>query len=348
MTFGKRQKTIIAAAIIAVLMGACFPADAPPPSPDTGGAASAPAPSVEVETEPPLEETPDALDAAINAAAAYLLDTVSSPRTGSAGGEWAILGLARSGYGVPESYYQDYRKAVEEYVAERDGVLHGTKFTEYSRVILGLTAAGYDPRGVAGFDLTAPLEDFGGVMRQGLNGAVCALLAIDSAGYPNSRREDYVAAIISAQLGGGGWNLTANEDEGADPDVTGMALQALAKYQHKPEVAEAVGNALGRLSEQQTATGGFSSWGNENVTSSVQVLVALCELGIPADDERFVKDGVTLIGNILSYQSADGGFRHSRGADGNSQMSAEQAFYGLVAARRALDGSDSLYRMDGR
>ena len=31
--------------------------------------------------------------------------TVKDPQVGSIGGEWAVLGLARSGYEVPEEYY---------------------------------------------------------------------------------------------------------------------------------------------------------------------------------------------------------------------------------------------------
>ena len=37
-------------------------------------------------------------------------------KVGSIGGEWAVLGLARSGYAVPEGYYQSYYDAVEAYV----------------------------------------------------------------------------------------------------------------------------------------------------------------------------------------------------------------------------------------
>lgn len=50
----------------------------------------------------------DTLADAITDTAAYLYKTVKSPQVGSIGGEWAVLGLARSGYDVPEQYYQDY------------------------------------------------------------------------------------------------------------------------------------------------------------------------------------------------------------------------------------------------
>ena len=302
------------------------------------------------------------LDRAVNAAARFMLNTVKDPQVDSVGGEWAVIGLARSGYGAPDAYFEGYRRTVEKFVKDNGGVLHDVKYTEYSRVILGLTAAGYDPRDVAGYDLTAPLADFDKTVWQGINGPVFALLALDSYDYPipaapagktRATREMYVAEILRRELNGGGWNLTGGATESTknqkgDPDLTGMALQALAKYQGKPEVKAATDRALEFLSRTQDGAGGYTSTfsaGSSAVESAVQALVALCELGIPIDDGRFVKNGKTLVDNILSYQNGDGSFRHTADSDGNNQMASEQALYGLAAARRALDGASSLYRM---
>ena len=63
----------------------------------------------------------DTLDAAIEDTAAYMYRTVQDPQVGSIGGEWAVLGLARSGYEVPEAYYQRYYATVENYVKARGG-----------------------------------------------------------------------------------------------------------------------------------------------------------------------------------------------------------------------------------
>ena len=290
------------------------------------------------------------LDAAVKGAAACLLKTVKAPQVDAVGGEWVIIGLARSGYNVPDSYYENYYRTVEKYVKERGGVLHELKYTEYSRLMLSLTAAGYDPRAVAGYDLTAPLRDFENTLRQGLNGPVFALIALDSLDYPSSLRAAYIAEILRRQLSNGGWNLAgggseSTKNQAGDPDITGMALQALAKYQSQPEVKAATDKALAFLAQAQDATGGYQSWGGENIESTVQVLVALCELGIPVSDARFVKNGHTLVDHLLSLQNADGSFQHTHAGGGNSQMATEQAFYGLVAAQRAANGQNSLYRM---
>ena len=308
---------------------------------------------------PTLAVNKPELDAAVAGAAAYMLKTVRNPQVDAVGGEWAVIGLARSGFDVPDSYYQSYYKTVEQYVKEKGGVLHDKKYTEYSRVILALTAAGFDPRDVAGYDLTAPLGDFERTVWQGINGPIFALIALDTLNYPipanssaqtQATRDMYVAEILRRQLNDGGWRLAdgateSTKNKPCDPDITGMALQALAKYQHKPDVKAATAKALERLSAIQGTNGGYEGWGGVNIESTIQVLVALCELDISVDDPRFIKNGNTLIDNILLYKNADGSFNHTYDGDGNSQLSSEQALYALVAAARAAESKNSLYRM---
>lgn len=298
-----------------------------------------------------------ALEKAVEETAAYMVNAVTDPRCANIGGEWAVLGLARSGFSVPEGYFEDYYASVESYVKACDGVLHTKKYTEYSRVILALTAIGKDPSNVGGYDLLKPLGDFEKTVWQGLNGPIWALIALDSGSYEmpadpevnvQATRELYVQEILDHQLADGGFALggTGGGSMAADPDMTGMALQALAKYTNRKDVSEAVERALSCLSNLQDEKGGYASWGTTNSESCVQVLVALCELGIDLNDARFVKNGFTLLDNLLTFRKADGGFVHILSGDsGNNQMSTEQGFYGLVAALRAMSGKNSLYRM---
>ena len=135
-----------------------------------------------------------AVEAAVSDTASYIYNLVKSPQVGSIGGEWAVLGLARSGCSVPNSYYQDYYATVEEYVEACKGVLHEKKYTEYSRVTVALTAIGKDPTNVAGYNLLTPLGDYDKTIWQGMNGPIWALIALDSGNYamfhppPNSFR----------------------------------------------------------------------------------------------------------------------------------------------------------------
>ena len=291
-----------------------------------------------------------AAQTAYDGVSAYLTAAVSAPRYGSLGGEWTVLALARGGADTETAYFTDYYAALEQTVREANGVLSERKYTEYSRVILALSALGKDARDVAGFDLTLPLGDYEKTAAQGVNGVIYALLALDSRDYPmpqnaaastQATRQLYVDAILAAQLANGGWSFMG---EDADPDLTSMALQALAKYREQSSVRPAVDRALVCLSAMQNADGGFSSWGSENAESCAQVLLALNALGLDADDSRFVKNGHSVLDALLTYQNADGGFCHERGGETNL-MASEQAVCALASLVRAERGESGLYRM---
>ena len=304
---------------------------------------------------PALAVSKSELTSAVSESAAYMLNAVKEPQVGSIGGEWAVIGLARSGYDVPQKYWDNYYAAVEDYVESCKGVLHKKKYTEYSRVVVALTAIGADPTNVAGYDLLKPLGDFDKTIWQGINGPIWALIALDSGSYDmpinteaktQATRQMYIDEILSRQNNDGGWSLTSmGGDNASDPDITGMALQALAKYRTQSAVKVATDKALTCLSKMQDSDGGYASWETSNSESVVQVIVALCELGIDLNDSRFVKNGNTLLDNLLSYRNADGSFRHTLNGSGSNQMAAEQGFYGIVAAMRAIEGKNSLYRM---
>lgn len=300
------------------------------------------------------------LKSVIDDTGAYIYKTTAKPEMGSIGGEWAVLGLARAEHPVSDSYYSEYYRGIEKYVKERNGVLHDKKYTEYSRLIIALTAIGKDPRNVAGYDLTKALGDYDKTIWQGLNGPIWALIALDSGNYPvpsnseaqkQATRQMYVDRILACQLSDGGWSLFGGTEAGkgehmnSDPDITGMALQALAKYQDQPAVKKATAEALNTMSKMQMEDGGFSSWGTANSESAVQVLVALNELGVPVDDKRFVKNGNTILDYIMKYYVKGKGFLHTLDGSGSNQMATEQAFYGLISAYRAEQGKSSLYRM---
>ncbi len=305
----------------------------------------------------------DQISSVINDTAAYIHQRVASPQVGSIGGEWAVLGLARSGYDVPKSYYEDYYRTVENSVKTVKGNLHNKKYTEYSRVILALTATGYDPTDVAGYDLTMALADFEKTIWQGINGPIFALIALDSGNYVipknasanlQATRTMYVDEILQRQLLDGGFSLfggsenATDADYQADPDITAMALQALAKYQDRADVKKVTEEALACLSKLQNNQGGYASWNEDNVESVAQVIVALTELGISLDDPRFVKNGKTLVDNLLTFYIKGQGFQHTYGGGGSNQMATEQAFYALVAVQRMQEGKSSLYRMTDR
>ena len=284
--------------------------------------------------------------------AGYLQAQIAEPGTGSVGGDWLIFGLARSGVKVPQKYFDAYYENVEAAVREKNGVLSDRKYTEYSRTVLALTAIGKNPADVAGFDLLKPLADFEQVTRQGINGTIFALLALDSGNYEipenpdaavQATRQMYVDELLARALPDGGWTLTGGEP---DVDITAMTLQALAKYRDQADVTAAVERGLAVLSSLQEPDGGYVSWGSSNSESVAQVIVALTELGVPLDDERFTKNGITVEDALLRFAQENGAFVHMRdGSGGDDGMATEQAFYALAAIHRAETGETTLYDM---
>ena len=284
--------------------------------------------------------------------AGYLQAQIAEPGTGSVGGDWLIFGLARSGVKVPQKYFDAYYENVEAAVREKNGVLSDRKYTEYSRTVLALTAIGKNPADVAGFDLLKPLADFEQVTRQGINGTIFALLALDSGNYEipenpdaavQATRQMYVDELLARALPDGGWTLTGGE---LDVDITAMTLQALAKYRDQADVTAAVERGLAVLSSLQEPDGGYVSWGSSNSESVAQVIVALTELGVPLDDERFTKNGITVEDALLRFAQENGAFVHVRdGSGGDDGMATEQAFYALAAIHRAETGETTLYDM---
>ena len=288
---------------------------------------------------------------AYDRAAAFISKAVPAPEVSSIGGEWAVIGLARGGAARPQNYDADYLNRVEQTVKEKQGVLHTRKYTEYSRVILALSALNQDARDVGGYDLTLPLGDFDKTVWQGINGPIWALIALDSRNYPmpqnpqaktQATRQMYVDCILSRQLENGAWSLSGS----GDADLTAMALTALARYRQQEKVQTAVDRAVDWLSAQQNGDGGFSAAGIATAESCAQVLGALCELKIEPTDSRFVKNGHTVLDALLSYQQRDGSFAHVQGG-GSNQMATEQAMCALAARLRAERGQSGLYRMEG-
>ncbi len=283
------------------------------------------------------------VDESLKDTADYVYNHVPNPTVGSVGGEWAVLGLARSGLDYPESYFDKYIENLNGYVQECGGKLHSVKYTEYSRVVTALSSLGREPKNVCGYNLIAPLEDYDKTIRQGLNGAIWAVIAMDSAGYESNVKEKYLEKITSAQNSDGGWALS---DGGAsDIDITAMALTAIAKYRSDEKINSAVEDGLLYLSDEQNENGGFVSYGDENSESAAQVVVALCTLGISPEDESFTKNGKSVSDNLLSFKTADGGFKHTHDADAANQMATEQGLYALAAVSRFKNGENTLYDM---
>lgn len=310
------------------------------------------------------------LNKSMQETAALMYKTIPKPVVASIGGEWTVLSLARSGIKVPKKYYENYYKRVEKTVKDAKGILHRMKFTEYSRVILALTAINKDVTDVGGYNLLSYLSDFDNVKKQGINGPIFALIAFDAGNYDipidkkasvQTTRQGIIDFILDKEIHkgtskAGGWALSGTDP---DPDITFMAIQSLANYMDQKEVKEAVDRALKIMSKKQLSTGGYNSWGTENCESTAQAIVALTALGIDIDtDSRFIKTDKkgnknTLMDGMMQFYCKGGGFAHvNEGYDGGggsgtglNAMATDQGMYALDAYYRYINGKNKLYDM---
>ncbi len=276
---------------------------------------------------------------------------------GSVGGEWAVIGLSRSER-LKESVAEGYLRKVQAYVIGIGSArLDPYKSSDNSRIILGVTAAGGDVTDIGGMNLLEGLTDMNYLEYQGVNGPIWALIALDCGGYEipaasdgeeQTTREKLISYLLKAQNADGGWSLFGDT---SDPDLTAMALTALAPYcSENAEVAATVEQALQHLSVIQHENGAYAGWGSESSESCAQVVVALAALGIdPQKDERFIKNGNSVLEALCSF-AVQGGFCHTMEMPDADGMATEQAYYALTAYDCFRSEKNRLYdmRAEGR
>ena len=274
-----------------------------------------------------------------------------TPIVGSIGGEWLTIGLARSGRTVPEGYYDNAVAYVKAKINTTTNRLDRNKSTDNARLILALTAIGKDVTDVGGFDLLAGLDDMKYVKRQGTNGPVWTLIALDSHGYTPAgsvTRDALVETILSLQKDSGAWYINSTNATD-DVDMTAMAIQALAPYYKTNEaVKAAVDKALTWLSTMQKSDGSFAEMAGtaSSSESTAQVLVALCALGIdPTADARFAKNSFHVVDGLLTFYTGEA-FKHQIADATVDQMGTEQSYYALAAYMRLTGGRSFLYDMN--
>ncbi len=293
---------------------------------------------------------------------------------GSSASDWYAVAFGRIG---AEQDYSSYLAMLKSNVRERyskNEKLDNQKSTEWHRIALAVLSLGGDPVNF-GQDSNGDTIDLirdgtydrgktNSLGAQGINGYIWGLITLDSMRYivPQGAfesRRNMITEILKNQLADGGFTLDGSI---ADVDITAMALQALAPYYndeeiytyktdderlHKNSVRQAADNALEWLSSVQNDDGDFEAWGEQNAESTVQVMTALCSLGIdPENDSRFIKDGSVLDG-LMKYRMKDGGFAHclneKKSENKSNQTASQQALYGLCAFYRYRTDLRSLY-----
>ena len=186
--------------------------------------------------------------------------------------------------------------------------------------------------------------------------AVWALLA-DMQGnvsLTNAQIENLVNILIRNQKEDGLFSYTYGLNTFSDPDTTGTALAAIARfylaendsYGIKTKVKSFADNAIDGLSAALGANGSYG-----NINSDAMVIAGLLALGIdPSSDSRFIKNGCALADAPMLYvNSAKNGFvsAYISGSTGEkySAMATEQGFRGITALEAFEKGGKKAYNI---
>ncbi len=257
--------------------------------------------------------------------------------------QWYIISLSKYGEDMTAVRESMTKSALKLYEGK-------SKATDFQRTSLALYACGLNPENVNGKNLLSDgVYNSENVNKQGINAYVYALLSLDCANakVPSDAkydREYFIKKIIGLQLSDGGFTLMGNS---ADTDVTAMCIQALAPYKSDSTVNESIERALSVLSKKQNENGGYSSFGTVNSESVSQVISALVALGINVQqDDRFIKNGNTLIDNLMRFKNSDGGFAHTENGKSNN-IACYQALNSLVDYYKYLNkGNTEIFDFD--
>lgn len=214
-----------------------------------------------------------------------------------------------------------------------------TSATKLSQDILSLIFSGLNPEDFEGYNLLQELYNFPDLTSQRLYAVSYALMVYDSNAYEvpvkaNNTREKLVDSLLTYQNQDGGFALSPRQE--SEISTTATAVIALSNYLDRDDVKSSVRGALSFLQENQNDDGSFSISGEPNSQDLSTVIVALSSLGISAEDERFVKNGVNIVNSLLSFQLPDGGFALTKG-ELSSVSATEQAVIALTAAQRQMN-----------
>lgn len=227
----------------------------------------------------------------------------------------AVYALWTSGAAVPSGFYDEYLQALADWL---DLAVKRGKTAYIPGAIRTVAAMRLDVTDFAGHDLMDALRK--PELVEADEDRLDMLIDLDAAGDVgktdefNALREQLLTEALARQQSSGEFRYTSKwpaelRQKGVDdePDrfdyilLTAKSAQALAPYQSRKDVSAAIDKALTYLSEQQLPSGGFVKYGDEDVEEDAAGLEMLAALGISLADERFTKDGHTVLDGMMDW-----------------------------------------------
>ncbi len=245
--------------------------------------------------------------------------------------QWHMIGLAESQIPISKETAELFYQNMEKTMKEEKGNLSSSKWTEYSKMILAVSALGKDATTLAGYPLVERLTEYDKVISQGMNGPIWALIALASrTEYQKGKEaviEQYLQLLKENELEQGGFSLLGKQPGSeADADLTAMALLALEKYKDREGIPELITHTRQKLEAMQDqASGEYESGGVRNLESTAWACIAFVAAGEDIQDTR-------LQNALLSFQNEDGSFCHIKEEQGKANgMATEQGILALSA-----------------
>ncbi len=266
------------------------------------------------------------------------------------GDEYEILTQARAGTLTDENA-KTYFESILQLVTENgSAIINEDQPNENAKVVLALTAAGYDATSVAGFDLVDPLTDVDYAKGTYCTIAAYSLLAMSA--HPNYAAEtqdarEELAAYLYDELGeDGSISYEYGGKTFVSLDSTAMVMQALKQYYDADDPKFQKAGEI--LAAGQKASGGFTSDGTqegvESTSTTAQVIILMTEYGVnPDTDEGFVHETASAITYLDSVRTEDG-FAEVQGGK-TSPLATQQGNLAIAAYQRLLDEKKSFFDM---
>jgi LPXTG-motif cell wall-anchored protein len=312
------------------------PADPEPEEPEEPSEPVDPQPEPEV----PVEEAEPLTDEMITNSMDKILSYMNANKVSlTYGNEWWVWGAANTTGEIPPSYVQSVKERVKSVEGSFRNVF------DLEKVIIGLSAADANAASIEGYNLIDSLVSHRSLENPSINMNIYALLAVDSGRYetPEGFRDQMIKAILDLELEDGGWSFFGTNPS---PDITGMALSALAPYRDQDDVQAAIDRAVSYLSKTQDETGGFDIEfnGGDSSESVSQAIIGLASVGVDPTGEKLTKSGGNLVQHLMKFQQADGGFSHLLDDVESSSMGTQQALLALKAYQNFVTGSGLVYQ----
>lgn len=258
-------------------------------------------------------------------------------KAGSEPFEKMVIAMAVSGEDVSGAVGH-INNAIDSLLQKKDYSLY-----ELERMGIALMAANGDVSSAGGgrnINITSRIMSDSRLLNSDIKSKIFALIYFEATGDTSqtisSIKEKLINSLINSRIVEKA--AFSYDNKNPDPEITSMAITALAPYYKKNrDVAYVIEQAILYLSGAQNKNGTFSSGGTESCEATANAVIALNSLGIDTkNDSRLIKDN-DLFSALMLFRNQNGSFSHAaKKAEDNyatAQAMCAAASYGKILGK---------------